>query len=333
MVYIIHSVYENSIYRKELRIILLICLINIVKAFVVVTTPEFYVLAPKNSNVKLICNFTDDQRSKSQDLTVSWSKEERITKGIETFWNEKDQIGTTILKLNNVTEKDEGEYTCIVLIRESFDYKKIQLQTFNSKTGSKVSVIPSYKDVDMWNGPPLKINCTFEFKEWCEQVKVDWWKLNTTSHTWRKQITGVSWWSNGWEGKGWLNISDPKIGKTEGIFMCIVKCMDVGNYGIRNVKVVPHIGPDIKPQHGVYSATKGMNVIMVCNVNNGIYTEYGWWFNKNLSNGGRYTLKSTANTIEIIIKNVSNKDNGQYICWVSKDDWWQTNSVTLYITN
>ncbi|QRM15712.1 ig-like domain protein [Albatrosspox virus] len=333
MVYIIHSVYENSIYRKELRIILLICLINIVKAFVVVTTPEFYVLAPKNSNVKLICNFTDDQRSKSQDLTVSWSKDRKITEGIETIWNEKDQIGSTVLRLNNITEKDEGEYTCVITIKGSFDYKKITLQTVNSRTESNVSVIPSYSNVDMWNGPPLKLNCTFKFKEWCEQTKVDWWKLDTTSHIWSKQVTGVNWQANRWGGKGWLNITDPIMGKSEGMFMCIVTCGYNGGFGTRNVKVVPHIGPDIKPQHGVYSAKKGMDIIMACNVNSGIYSEYGWWFKKNLSSGGRYTLKSTSSTIDLIIKKVTSNDNGQYICWVSKDDWWETNSVTLYVSN
>ncbi|UWX11217.1 CRPV-108 [Crowpox virus] len=338
MVYIIHSVYENGIYRKELILALLICLINIVKPFVEVRTPEPYLLVPKNSDVELICTFTDDQKAKLRELTVTWKKGEResITQEVKTTWDEKNQIGTTILKLSNVTEGNEGDYTCIVVIKGSFDYKKIKLQTFNathSKTGSKVNVIPSYKDVDMWNGPPLKINCTFKFNEWCEQSNVDWWKLNTTSHIWIKQVTGVSWWSNGWGGKGWLNITDPIMGKSEGMFMCIVTCGYSGNFGTRNVQVVPHIGPDIKPQHGVYRATKGMDVIIACNVDSSIYNEYGWWFKKNLSSGGRYTLRSKLNTIDLIIKNVNSNDNGQYICWVSKDDWWETNSVTLYVGN
>ncbi|UOX38805.1 immunoglobulin-like domain protein [Finch poxvirus] len=239
--------------------------------------------------------------------------------------------------INNITEKDEGEYSCIVIIDGSFDYKKIKLQTADSthsKTESKVNVIPNYKDVDMWNGPPLKINCTFEFKEWCAQpVKVNWWKFNTTKYIWDKQVTGVSWWSNGWGGKGWLNVTDPIIGKTKGTFMCIVTCGYNGGFGTRKVEVVPHIGPDIKSQHTIYKTKKGTDVIMTCNVNSGIYNEYGWWFRKNLISGGRYSLRSTYNTIELIIKSVNYADNGQYICWISKDDWWETNSVTLHIVS
>ncbi|UOX38794.1 hypothetical protein [Finch poxvirus] len=71
-----HPVYD-SIYRKELTITLLICLINIVKAYVEVTTPESYILSPKHSNVELICNFTDDQKAKLQDLIDCFMEQRR----------------------------------------------------------------------------------------------------------------------------------------------------------------------------------------------------------------------------------------------------------------
>ncbi|ARF02758.1 SWPV1-183 [Shearwaterpox virus] len=327
----------TNIHRKGLLLTVFLNFINLVITFVKVETPEPYLLVPKNSSVNITCFITDDQGAGQDKLTVIWKLgEKKITSGIKTTWDKIRQKGSTVLHITNVSEKNEGNYTCIVLIKESFDYKKIKLQTVNidqkSELNSSVHVIPFTKKVDMWDGPPVKISCTFKFLHRCIQsVKIDWWKLNTYRKTWDYQYLGVSWWSNEWGGKGWLNITNPSIGKTEGDFVCIVKCGNEGNFGTRKVSAVPHQGPTLKAEHAVYNPVKGMDLIMRCIINKDLYTDYGWWFKgSNIYTGKKYSIESKYNTIELIIHNVNNNDVGTYICWISKDDWWETAYVTVY---
>ncbi|QRI42886.1 Ig-like domain protein [Cheloniid poxvirus 1] len=336
----IHFIYINGIRRKELILLVFLGLINIANAFVLVNTPDSYLLVPRNSSINVTCTFTDDQGAGADAVYVSWSREngnQDIKEGVETDWNETSQSGETRLLISNITN-DEEKYTCIVSINGSADYKRIKIQSVNithEKTlDNKVEVTPYMEEVNICNGPPLKLNCSFEFRDPCtREVRVGWWEYNNDTQVWGKHLDGISWVSNSWNGIGWLNISNPG---TETTFMCAVTCGDVGNIGIRVMVPVPpqpRDGEKIKTRYNTYPSVENMDVLMSCNIEKYLYTDYGWWFNgSKLYNGEKYNIQSKDRTMELIVKKVSNEDVGNFTCWVAKDDWWDAASVTLSIT-
>ncbi|UOX38625.1 IgI 3 NCAM-1 [Finch poxvirus] len=336
----IHFIYMNGIIKKELLLLVFLGLINVSRAFVLVNTPDSYLLVPRNSSINVTCTFTDDQGAGTDTVSVSWSREndnQDIKEGIDTNWNETSQLGETRLHIPNVTNEEE-EYLCLVYINGSTDYKRINIQGINNIThektlDNKVEVTPYMEEVNICDGPPLKLNCSFIFKDPCTGgVRVDWWEYNNDTKTWEKHVSGISWVSNNLNGTGWLNISNPGIETT---FMCVVMCWDVGNIGLRVTVPVPppHQGQKIKASHTQYPAVRNMSLILVCDIDKDSYSESGWWSNgRNIDNGKKHTLDTKKNSIELIIKEVGEEDEGQYTCWVSKDGWWDAASLTVYIS-
>ncbi|UOX38804.1 immunoglobulin-like domain protein [Finch poxvirus] len=239
MIYIIPFTYKIGISRKELILILVLHLIDISITFLVVEVPSVpYLLIPENGDAQLTCMFKDNIQPESEDkVNVYWvllKHDQSITHGITHNWDSTKRVGKTNLHMSNVTKEKEGKYRCIVWVSDSFDYKYVELETTDGIDGGKggIEVIPQHSN--MWNWPPLEINCTFRFKEWCgDSVNVNWWKLNTTTYIWDQQVTGVSWWSNEWGGNGWLNITNPTIEEIETIYMCTVTCGYSGGFGTR----------------------------------------------------------------------------------------------------
>ncbi|QZW33373.1 MPPV-085 Ig-like domain protein [Magpiepox virus 2] len=197
MICIIHFT-KNDTYKKELMLILLLHLMNLSISFLVVDVPSVpYLLTPENSDAQLTCMFKDNVRTGSGDnLNVYWvllGSDKKITHGISSNWNNKTRVGKTTLHMHNVTKEKEGKYRCIVWVSGSFDYKYVELGTTDGMYGGKggVEIIPQHSD--MWNGPPLKLNCSFKFSNQCTmKTTVYWWKLNTTTYIWDQQVSGVS---------------------------------------------------------------------------------------------------------------------------------------------
>ncbi|ARE67297.1 SWPV2-ORF074 [Shearwaterpox virus] len=231
--------HKNDTYSKELILIVILCFVNLSITFLLVDMPPVpYLLIPENSDAQLTCIFRDNIRPElGDDLVVHWvllSNDETINHGITNNWDTKTRVGKTTLHISNVTKEKEGKYRCIVWVADSVDYKYVELGMTDGMYGGKggVEIIPKHSNIHSCN--PLKINCTFKFKEWCgESVKVYWWKLNTTTYVWDQQVTGVNWQANGWGGKGWLNITDPTTEEMETIYMCIVTCGYSGGFGTR----------------------------------------------------------------------------------------------------
>ncbi|TRZ17796.1 hypothetical protein HGM15179_009267 [Zosterops borbonicus] len=293
-------------------------------------------------NVSMTCLFTDNQKVGSDEINIKWRRQgaEQIHTGITMVWDEDEQKGNTTLQLSNVTITDSDVYRCVVWIRESFDYGSFKLKVLPWDTGKiseetvAVNVTPVSTQVDMWDGPPLRINCTFKLEKKCYQdIQVKWWKQNKHQQ-WERQLGNISWWTLGTYGKGWLNYTDPKIGETEGIYLCIVSCGGKGNFGLRKVEARAHLGSEIKAQHGEYQVTKGKDVIFTCEVKEGQhFSEYGWWFGKNLTSGGKYQIeRRLGESIILIVRNVQpGKDEGIYWCWIAQDDWWAHARTMMYL--
>ncbi|XP_039244338.1 uncharacterized protein LOC120324666 [Pipra filicauda] len=330
--------HKNGISSQPLRIIVFLGLISLAETTVRIETPDPYLFVPEHTDVNLTCLFSDDQGAELRDVHVKWrwrDQDQIMTEGVTTVWDATQQKGYTVLQVPKVYKAMEGTYMCVVWIWESFDYGHIEIQTINTtqKTVTKVRVLPTRKQSDMWDGPPLKINCTFQFDDCRKSVKVKWWKLNVANQSWESQSQGVSWWSNSKGGKGWLNISNPRVGKTEGTFLCVVSCGEEKDHGIRTAVAVPHQGIRVRPEHSVYSAQEGRDLILSCKIPEGQYFEYGWWFKgQNLKVGKRHQIEKRADTIVLKIKEIQRReDEGQYTCWISRDDWWETGITVVHV--
>ncbi|WCL40009.1 V-type Ig domain protein [Pigeonpox virus] len=268
---------KNDLHRKGLTLIVLLCLINLSKAFVEVYAPP-YVLAPESSDVNLSCFIKDNQGAGPDKVKVAWQMgEKEVTQGIKTIWNKSKQVGQTTLYIPTVSTETKGSYICIVWIDGSADYKRINLETFNiaerTKIHNEVNIIPHSSKVNMWNGRPLKINCTFSTQKiYGRQVTVKWWKINTVTQKWEQQ-TGVGLQLDTSGGIGSLNISNPITGKSTGKYVCVVTCGDVGNFGLRVVKAAPRHETDIESGYS-YSAEEGSDFMERCMVRKNLYN--GW---------------------------------------------------------
>ncbi|XP_037981563.1 uncharacterized protein LOC119696099 [Motacilla alba alba] len=186
-----------------------------------------------------------------EEIQVEWQRGAEKSQGeVSLDWDQDAQQGTTMLRLTKVATNDSGEYICLVRIRSSVDYKRIQLQvlSWEETYSENVVVWPTLAVVDLWEGPPLRINCSFSIESgYPRNLRVKWWKQNKNL-TWDQIETGISWWEYKNQGKGWLNITDPQIGKTEGIYLCIVEDDMAGAYRLRMVQA---------KSHGVYQEARG----------------------------------------------------------------------------
>lgn len=128
----IHFTYKNCVRKKELMVIVFLSLINLSRSFVEVKTPNDYLRVPEKSNTTLTCLFTDNQGAGIDEVIAKWKHDnQEIKEEIETTWDMISQIGQTRLHIPIVSKQQEGKYTCTVLIRGSFDYKNIQVQSVN----------------------------------------------------------------------------------------------------------------------------------------------------------------------------------------------------------
>ncbi|AXY04567.1 V-type Ig domain containing protein [Fowlpox virus] len=337
MLYRLYFTYYNDGHKKQLMLIVFLSFINLLQSFVLVNTPSVYIIVPRNSSINLTCDFTDDKGYGIDAVRVTWTRsDKRIEEEIETTWNETSQVGETVLHVPSVSEEEE-KFRCLVYVNLSVDYKNIKIQTIDItqkvNLDSVLEIIPPSKQVDICDGPPLKLNCSFKFPNWClkHQVKVEWWEYNNDTLAWKKHVDGISWVATKGGGTGWLNISNPGVETT---FLCVVTCGYIGNSGVRvSVPVPVHKGQKIQPRHSQYPAVKGMSVILVCNIDDSSYSESGWWFNgTNIDKGNKYTLSNKQKSMELVIGNVGDEDKGNYTCWVAKDGWWDAASVNVYIT-
>ncbi|XP_061854185.1 uncharacterized protein LOC133625630 [Colius striatus] len=221
---------------------------------------------------------------------------------------------------------EAGVYMCLVLIRENFDYKRIDLRVVPwSPIQEGVELIPKIALMDMWDGPPLRINCAFTSQRECEAlVQVKGWKMGPQG-LWDRIEEGISWWNVGNRGIGWLNYTQPLLGKMDGQYLCVVVCGPYSNYGKRNVQGRPHLNQGIRATQGVYQANEGKIVILTCKVNPRMsFSDFGWWFgDSSIQPGRKYRIeKRLGGTIVLIINDVQSDDEGMYWCWIAKDAWW-----------
>lgn len=312
-----------------------------VVGIVKVTVPNVYFLVPENSNVNFTCSFTDNQGAGLDKITARWrwiTGDQIEWEGVVTTWDDERQEGKTTLQISNMTRDRKGRYACVIWITGRFDYGFIHLQVFNisssKEVGKGVQIIPTNQRTDMWDGPPLRINCTFRFTTNCRgQTSVRWWKWSKAQQSWEMQAQGISWWINGNEGKGWLNITNPRVGETEGKYLCVVTCGEQGDYGIRNVEAVPHQDQGVTPEHGYYRVKEGKELALGCAVQHDNYSEYGWWFRgRNLENGGRYKIEKRNQTIVLIVTRAEKgQDEGRYWCWIAQDDHWANGIITVSV--
>uniref|UniRef100_A0A8C9NVW7 Ig-like domain-containing protein n=1 Tax=Serinus canaria TaxID=9135 RepID=A0A8C9NVW7_SERCA len=262
----------NDISRKAaFLIILLLVMMKLIptQGFVVVTVSEPIVGIMEEMDVNLTCIVTDDQKAEARDLQVFWKQGAGHPKAsFTTVWDKDAQKGNTTLHLKRVTREDMEVYMCVVL-REG---------TISQES---VSVKPTSAIQNMWDGPPLKLNCPFTLTEACRQdVKFKWWKEQ--QQMWERIDQGVSWWKLWDKGIGWLNISDPKQGMDEGRYLCLVTCGLDADYGIRSSIARAHLGERTKATHGIFRAVRGMAVILICKIGKDVqFIEYGWWFGGN----------------------------------------------------
>lgn len=268
---------KNDVHRKGLTLIAFLCLINLSKAFVEVDAHP-YVLAPECSDVNLTCFVKDNQGAGQDKVKVAWQLgRKEVTQGIKTIWDKNKQVGQTTLHIPTVSTETKGSYICIVWIDGSADYKRINLEMFNieerTKIHNEVNIIPHSSKVNMLDGHPLKINCTFSTRKiYGRQVTVKWWKINTVTRKWEQQ-TGVSLQLDTSGGIGSLNIPNPITGKSTDKYARVVTCGDVGNFGLRVVKAVPRHETDIESGYS-YSAEEGSDLMERCIVRKNLYN--GW---------------------------------------------------------
>ncbi|XP_068868131.1 uncharacterized protein [Aphelocoma coerulescens] len=333
--------HQNGVQSQKLMLLLLLLSkIIIVETFVKITIPESRVWVPENSNVNLTCLFVDDQGAGRDRVRAQWkwiTKDQIPDKGVETVWDEKQQKGRITLQISNITKARTGKYACVVWIKGTYDYGFVNLDILNisqTESENKVQVnLPNGK-VDMWDGPPLRIKCTHRFKTGCQkQIRMKWWKWNTTQEMWNPQVQGTSWWTLGNESRGWLNITNSEIGRSEGKYLCVIICGNSGGYGVRKVEVVLQQERGIKPEQEIYNAKEGQDLVLRCRIPTESYTEYEWWFGgQSLVAQGKYQIKRKPQEIVLVIKEVlEQQDNGQYWCWVARDDWWAAGMISVYV--
>ncbi|KAM7020577.1 uncharacterized protein M8220_017630, partial [Acridotheres tristis] len=168
--------HKTGVQGKALIVMLMLSIARIGNAFVKVTVPEPTVIVPQGANVNLTCLFSDDQGAGFDEVNARWkliTTNEVFSEGIVTIWDMKQQKGNTTLMISHLQKAQVGQFSCIVWIRESFDYGnldvKILAKSFKTKRHSyPIQVIPTSMGVDMWDGPSLRIKCTPKLGSFCK---------------------------------------------------------------------------------------------------------------------------------------------------------------------
>lgn len=168
------------------------------------------------------------------------------------------QRGNTTLELTRVTQADTDTYVCLIRIRWSYSLQHIRLRVQSwEQENLEVSMIPCWAKVDMWDGPPLRINCSFTIRQECgSRFAVTWWKFNEQGN-WEKPDGRSNFWEEDGKGIGWLNYTQPRLGRDKGLYLCVIVCGIDGTYGRREAQGRNHLGKKIRPTHGVYWAVQG----------------------------------------------------------------------------
>ncbi|RMC14212.1 hypothetical protein DUI87_09303 [Hirundo rustica rustica] len=249
-----------------------------------------------------------------------------------TLWDDHQQSGNTTLRIPKITTSGEGRYTCIVWIKDSFDYGDFELEIINENYTSAGSVIvaPLRTSQDIWLGPPLRISCQYTLKNSCKRgIRISWWKEREME--WDQLKEGSSEWKKESEGVGWYNITSFASTTMAGNYLCIVKCGLDGGFGLR--EVVARTNPDqgIGATERTIVAVERENIALHCTISQN-YTEYGWWHETRIRPGSKYKIMARRKEIALQITNVQKGDDeGEYWCWIARDNWWGHSQVTLRV--
>ncbi|XP_056371866.1 uncharacterized protein LOC130266619 [Oenanthe melanoleuca] len=121
---------KAGVQGKDLVLLTLVCIMQVGEAFVKITVPEPDVMVPEGAGVNLTCLFSDNQRAGLKEVHAAWRQittDEVFTEGIVTLWDMEQQRGNTTLTISHMQADQVGQFSCIVRIRESFDYGDINV--------------------------------------------------------------------------------------------------------------------------------------------------------------------------------------------------------------
>ncbi|XP_058279920.1 uncharacterized protein LOC131378755 [Hirundo rustica] len=273
------------------------------------------------------------KKAGSHEINVRWRKGlDIVSKGIMTLWDDHQQSGNTTLRIPKISTSGEGRYTCVVWIKSSFDYGDFELEIINENYTSAGSVIvaPLKTSQDIWLGPPLRISCQYTLKNNCKRrIRISWWKEREME--WDQLKEGSSEWKKESKGVGWYNITSFASTTMAGNYLCIVKCGLDGGFGLR--EVVARTNPDqgIRATERTILAVERENIALNCTISQN-YTEYGWWHETRIRPGSKYKITAGKKEIALQITNVQKGDDeGEYWCWIARDNWWSHSQVTLRV--
>lgn len=121
---------KNGVQGKALVLLILVCIMQVGEAFVKIIVPEPDVIVPEGAGVNLTCLFSDNQRAGLKEVNAGWRQlttNEVFTEGIVTLWDMEQQRGNTTLMISHMQADQVGQFSCVVWIRESFDYGEINV--------------------------------------------------------------------------------------------------------------------------------------------------------------------------------------------------------------
>ncbi|RMC03633.1 hypothetical protein DUI87_19809 [Hirundo rustica rustica] len=102
------------------------------------------------------------KKAGSHEINVRWRKGlDIVSKGIITLWDDHQQSGNTTLRIPKITTSGEGRYTCVVWIKDSFDYGDFELEIMNENYTSAGSLPGVDLLVDDQFGPLVEALPTF----------------------------------------------------------------------------------------------------------------------------------------------------------------------------
>lgn len=117
--------------KAAFLIILLLVIMRLVpvQGSILVQVEETKVTVMEGMDVQLTCVVFDSQKVEADEVIAIWQRGAERSRGkIRVGWDQDKQQGNTVLNLTKVTTNDTGEYTCLVKIRDSFDYKRVSMK-------------------------------------------------------------------------------------------------------------------------------------------------------------------------------------------------------------
>ncbi|XP_032940456.1 uncharacterized protein LOC117010272 [Catharus ustulatus] len=121
---------KNGVQGKALVLLTLVCIMQVGEAFVKIIVPEPDVIVPEGAGVNLTCLFSSNQRAGLKEVKAAWKQittDEVFTEEIVTLWDMEQQKGSTTLMISHMQADQVGQFSCVVWIRESFNYEKINV--------------------------------------------------------------------------------------------------------------------------------------------------------------------------------------------------------------